>query len=126
MQRQACLCVFGVDSDEKKGNLLLKIRCEKNSRKSAAALECFVASFSPEACSLSCLADSVHDPSDPRFVGAWWLGFIILGTALLLASIPTFFFPKYMEGYFLENHKSTDNELEVDKDKSSSVEQVTS
>ena len=35
-------------------------------------------------------------PSDPRWVGAWWGGFIICGTLLLLIAIPFFAFPKVL------------------------------
>ncbi|XP_008399407.1 solute carrier organic anion transporter family member 1C1-like [Poecilia reticulata] len=31
---------------------------------------------------------------DSRWVGAWWLGFILTGTVILLSSIPFFFLPK--------------------------------
>ncbi|KAM9705333.1 solute carrier organic anion transporter family, member 1D1 [Menidia menidia] len=31
---------------------------------------------------------------DSRWVGAWWLGFIVTGTVILLSSIPFFFLPK--------------------------------
>uniref|UniRef100_A0A8C6UWR6 Solute carrier organic anion transporter family member n=1 Tax=Neogobius melanostomus TaxID=47308 RepID=A0A8C6UWR6_9GOBI len=31
---------------------------------------------------------------DSRWVGAWWLGFIVTGTVVLLSSIPFFFLPK--------------------------------
>lgn len=31
--------------------------------------------------------------TDPRFVGAWWLAFVICGSLLLLASLPMFLFP---------------------------------
>uniref|UniRef100_A0A3B5MKT2 Solute carrier organic anion transporter family member n=1 Tax=Xiphophorus couchianus TaxID=32473 RepID=A0A3B5MKT2_9TELE len=31
---------------------------------------------------------------DSRWVGAWWLGFIVNGTVILLSSIPFFFLPK--------------------------------
>lgn len=34
------------------------------------------------------------DHKDSRWVGAWWMGFIISGTVILLASIPFWFLPK--------------------------------
>ena len=39
---------------------------------------------------------STLSPGDPRFVGAWWLGFIVIGLGLLLLSIPLFCFPAKM------------------------------
>ncbi len=35
-------------------------------------------------------------PSDPRWVGAWWGGFIICGFLLIVISIPFFAFPKVL------------------------------
>ncbi|XP_019504937.1 PREDICTED: solute carrier organic anion transporter family member 2B1 isoform X2 [Hipposideros armiger] len=35
-------------------------------------------------------------PKDPRWVGAWWLGFLVSAGAVALAAIPYFFFPKEM------------------------------
>lgn len=34
------------------------------------------------------------NPSDPRWVGAWWGGFLIIGCLLLVVSVPVFAFPK--------------------------------
>uniref|UniRef100_A0A4W3J2I0 Kazal-like domain-containing protein n=1 Tax=Callorhinchus milii TaxID=7868 RepID=A0A4W3J2I0_CALMI len=35
-------------------------------------------------------------PNDARWVGAWWLGFLIAGVLIIIAAIPLFFFPKSM------------------------------
>ncbi|KAM8976902.1 solute carrier organic anion transporter family member 2B1 [Pelodytes ibericus] len=35
-------------------------------------------------------------PKDPRWIGAWWLGFIVAASVVTMASIPYFFFPKEM------------------------------
>ncbi|XP_026794351.3 solute carrier organic anion transporter family member 2B1 [Pangasianodon hypophthalmus] len=41
-------------------------------------------------------AEIVLDRTDPRWVGAWWLGFLLAGTLLFLTSLPYLFFPRSM------------------------------
>lgn len=33
-------------------------------------------------------------PSDARWVGAWWLGYLIAGTITLMSAVPFWFLPK--------------------------------
>ncbi|XP_033117426.1 solute carrier organic anion transporter family member 2A1-like [Anneissia japonica] len=37
---------------------------------------------------------------DPRWIGAWWLGYLIIGTVIIILSIPLFLFPKKMPARF--------------------------
>lgn len=41
-------------------------------------------------------SEIILTPGDPRWIGAWWLGFIVAASVVALASIPYFFFPKEM------------------------------
>lgn len=38
------------------------------------------------------------DASDPRWIGAWWLGPVVIGSLMLLSSIAMFSFPKQLRG----------------------------
>lgn len=40
------------------------------------------------------LEDVFITPRDPRWIGAWWLGFLLFGCLSILAGIPLFFFPR--------------------------------
>ncbi|CAM9470625.1 unnamed protein product [Lampetra fluviatilis] len=42
------------------------------------------------------MADVTISPRDARWVGAWWLGFLISGTVVLATAIPFWFFPRFM------------------------------
>ncbi|XP_069123732.1 solute carrier organic anion transporter family member 2B1-like [Argopecten irradians] len=40
------------------------------------------------------LEDVEITPKDPRFIGAWWLGFLVFGLCSLLVAFPIVFFPR--------------------------------
>ncbi|GIY61148.1 solute carrier organic anion transporter family member, partial [Caerostris extrusa] len=42
--------------------------------------------------------DPGYGTKDPRWIGAWWLGFIILGVAIFIFSVPMILFPKRFPG----------------------------
>uniref|UniRef100_UPI0037E7D929 solute carrier organic anion transporter family member 1C1-like n=1 Tax=Semicossyphus pulcher TaxID=241346 RepID=UPI0037E7D929 len=48
---------------------------------------------------------------DSRWVGAWWLGFIVTGTVVLLSSIPFWFLPKSLPKQGQEQSQSKSTEL---------------
>ncbi|XP_075054431.1 solute carrier organic anion transporter family member 2B1-like isoform X2 [Mixophyes fleayi] len=41
-------------------------------------------------------SEIVLSPNDPRWIGAWWLGFIVSACIVAVTSIPYFFFPREM------------------------------
>lgn len=48
---------------------------------------------------------------DSRWVGAWWLGFIVTGTVILLSSIPFWFLPRSLPKQGQEKTSSKSTEL---------------
>ncbi|KAM5181920.1 solute carrier organic anion transporter family member 2B1-like isoform 1-T2 [Mantella aurantiaca] len=42
-------------------------------------------------------SDILLTPSDPRWIGAWWMGFIVAACVVAVASVPYFFFPREMK-----------------------------
>lgn len=61
---------------------------------------------------LSCLSLFIPDPGldrrDPRWVGAWWLGFVICAACSLLPAFPLALFPRNLK-------KQTPAEIEAEK-----------
>ena len=39
---------------------------------------------------------------NPQFIGAWWLGFAVLGVVILILAAMQFLYPKHMAGYPVE------------------------
>ncbi|EDV28793.1 uncharacterized protein TRIADDRAFT_11246, partial [Trichoplax adhaerens] len=63
-------------------------------------------------------------PTDPRWVGAWWLGFIVCGVGMLVVSIPLFAFPRNLpnfQKYKLQRQKATIGKSKVDKEYGNSI-----
>lgn len=55
------------------------------------------------------LPDSISiNYKDSRWVGAWWLGFIVTGAVILLSSIPFWFLPKSLPKQGQKQSKSTE------------------
>lgn len=52
---------------------------------------------------------------DSRWVGAWWLGFIVTGTVVLMSSVPFFFLPKSLpkQGQKQSQPKTKETEMTV-------------
>ena len=45
------------------------------------------------------IADSGVSPSDPGFIGCWWIPFVLYGLMMIMSSLPLLFFPKYLYHY---------------------------
>lgn len=57
-------------------------------------------------------ADVVLTPKDPRWVGAWWMGFLVTASVVGLSALPYFFFPRAMQKE--EAEKETANKPRTD------------
>ncbi|XP_067415282.1 solute carrier organic anion transporter family member 1B3-like [Emydura macquarii macquarii] len=57
-------------------------------------------------------------PKDSRWVGAWWLGFVISGIASLIAAIPFCFLPKSLKRQEEENDKTSSDFSKIRGDQS--------
>ncbi|KAJ8321697.1 hypothetical protein KUTeg_000168 [Tegillarca granosa] len=54
------------------------------------------------------LKETFLTPYDPRWIGAWWIGFLVIGGLALICSIPVFCFPKY-----IKQEEQTENETKM-------------
>ncbi|XP_059807294.1 solute carrier organic anion transporter family member 2A1-like isoform X2 [Hypanus sabinus] len=52
--------------------------------------------FEPYQYSKTIVATIEMNPSDPRWIGAWWLGLLICSSILAVFSVPYFFFPRQL------------------------------
>ncbi|XP_050313378.1 solute carrier organic anion transporter family member 74D [Anthonomus grandis grandis] len=59
--------------------------------------------------------DPKIDSSDPRWVGAWWLGLVIISVLLLLAAIAMFAFPKRLPHVKSFHNRPKTNKMLVNK-----------
>ena len=45
-------------------------------------------------------------PTDPAWIGAWWLGYVLFGAILLVLIIPMFFYPKHIKQAMLKKQEA--------------------
>lgn len=63
-------------------------------------------------------------PRDPRWIGAWWLGFLMFGTMALVVSLLVFFFPRTIPKPKSDDDSETTGDA-PDEAKSSSADETT-
>lgn len=56
---------------------------------------------------------SIITPDDPRWMGAWWLGFLVLGVVILILTIPIFMFPRRLSA---ENNNNVERDISESED----------
>lgn len=42
---------------------------------------------------------------DPRWIGAWWIGYLVIGFGLFLSALPMLFFPKKIRSAAIETRR---------------------
>ncbi|KAK7115648.1 solute carrier organic anion transporter family member 2B1-like [Littorina saxatilis] len=56
------------------------------------------------------LSDTSMTTADPRWVSAWWIGFLVVGALVFLSSLPMLFFPRRMPGRRHGDNDDIDND----------------
>ncbi|XP_054922161.2 solute carrier organic anion transporter family member 74D-like [Dermacentor andersoni] len=56
------------------------------------------------------------EPGDPRWIGAWWLGYAFIATAIFLSTIPMILFPKKMHAGSEANREEVAVKTKLDSD----------
>uniref|UniRef100_A0A1E1X844 Solute carrier organic anion transporter family member n=1 Tax=Amblyomma aureolatum TaxID=187763 RepID=A0A1E1X844_9ACAR len=51
----------------------------------------------------------VLERTDPRWVGAWWLGYVVLGACLAVTALPILLFPRYLSPPLPAQRSGTEN-----------------
>ncbi|EDV28794.1 uncharacterized protein TRIADDRAFT_19404 [Trichoplax adhaerens] len=63
-------------------------------------------------------------PTDPRWVGAWWLGFLVCAVGMFIISIPLFAYPRHLpdfQKHKLQRQKTTIGKSRVDNEYGNSI-----
>ncbi len=60
-------------------------------------------------------SDTLMTPEDPRWIGAWWLGFLVFGAIAIVLATPMMCFPRRLAGSW--RNKMEDSTKEDKKEK---------
>ncbi|KAK8785128.1 hypothetical protein V5799_008508 [Amblyomma americanum] len=64
----------------------------------------------------------VLERTDPRWVGAWWLGYVVLGACLAVTALPILFFPRHLSPQPAAQRSGTDSSTKVPTKKGDEAE----